>query len=832
MTLPNTVNASVREAYSISQWKTERYAKRDAAFEAYLALYDDKLINEHLLPLQDDQEAIEALAAVKKRSSVVEVSAQLNFWSDFVAHEWQTQPPLHEASIEIWEEEVRKARMTMILPQPLPTNMSFELYWDDKKTLRSSIRPGCSEPYSQERVNSCAQITQLLLRSIYASRMNVDKCDYSCMFIPVGVEDLHSWQEANIGTIPALALVESSLDKSQVGIVRDLTRYRMPCIFQSVVSSQFIQFEDGLGHGSLPPEDDADGAPWLKVTKLPKRADFLHKISPHNRVVATETGFKYLSASQCEVDRLPIHYAQFAMLIPSIMYLVEIHILAEHLCSNLLSSVRISDLKLLVTATSASAAQEATNYQRLEFLGDSILKSSTSLNLTAEHLNWHEGILSSKKDHIVSNASLCSSALKVGLDKYIRTIPFTGQKWRPPYNISSKDKTRPSRMMSTKILADVVEALIGASYIDGGHVKALACLAIFIPELSWASLSQQHQILYDVYDYSIQYPPHFAQLEHLIGHVFNLKPLLVEALTHPSHRGPGTCASYQRLEFLGDSILDNIVVCAAYNHEPQLPTPTLHLIRTTLVNAPFLAFFCLTLSISVSRSKPICDHNQNFSTVQTTTNLHIWEFMRHGAAAIRKAQQACLARYKSIRDTTLDALHHGQDYPWTLLAGLDAPKFFSDIIESLLGAIYIDTHGSTAACETFLETLGVMSYLRRAINGDINLLHPKEELGLLANQTVKYVRDRATEADPDAERPPNLICTVWIGEREVVTVKDGISVVEVETRAAQETIRILKSEGWRRGGKIADGGDVEGDGDGEEVLEEREPSDVESDSFD
>lgn len=823
VTLPNSVDASVREAHSKSQWTTERFARRDAAFEAYVALYKAGLVNEHLLPLRYDEEATEARTAVEKRPSVVEVPPQLDLWADFVANEWRTHPTLYNSSIKIWHEGAIKVHMTMILPLPLPTDINFELYWDAKTTLDSTVRPSTSLPYSLEYITSCARVTQLILRSIYKSRMDDDKSDLACLFIPFEVEDLQLWQEQNMGTTPARALSDSSSNGPQIGVVRDLTRSGAPHVLQGIEPISIKQSEVNLNHGSLHLEEYIEDAPYLKVVRLSKRSDFLHRIYHHNKAVATEAGFSYLSAGQCEVDKLPMRYAQFALFIPSIMHQVEIHILAKHLCSNLLSPVQIKDLKLVITAISASAARESTNYQRLEFLGDSVLKMFTSLTLIAQHLNWHEGILSGKKDHLVSNARLASSAINIGLAKYIRTIQFTGHKWRPLYNSNLvKDQSRQPREISTKTLADVVEALIGASYTDGGQEKALACLTVFLPEISWASLSQQHQILYEVYDYDINYPPHFAQLEHLIQHAFNLKTLVVEALTHPSHQGPNTCASYQRLEFLGDSILDNIVVSTAYNHQPHLPTPILHLVRTALVNASFLAFLCFTLSTPVTRSEPISDQNNKFSTIQTTTTLHIWQFMRHTEPLIRMAQQACLARYNSLHDKVLDALGHGQDYPWALLARLDAPKFFSDIIESLLGAIYIDTRGSIAACEHFLDVLGVMPYLQRAINGEVALLHPKEELGRLANDAeVRYVRNREIKEEQEAEGP-GLTCTIWVGEREVVTVTNGISVVEVETRAAEEAVRMLKSEDWEKRANAADENKIERSG-----TEKLESSDTE-----
>lgn len=824
VTLPNSIDASVREARSRFEWTTERLARRDAAFEAYIALYKAGLVNEHLLPLRYDEEAVEARTAVEKRPSIVEVPAQLDLWSDFVAHEWQIHPTLYSSSVKIWHEGIVKVHMMMILPRPLPADMSFELYWDAKTTLNGTVRPSSSRPYSLEHMTSFARVTQLILRSIYQWRMNDDKTDLSCLFIPDGVEDFQLWRETNMGTSPALTLSDSSSSGSQIGLIRDLTRNRAPHILESIEPFPIKQFESGFDPASLPLEEYIEGAPFLRVIKLSKRSDFLHKISDNNQNMARETGFRYLSASQCEVDTLPIKYAQFALLIPSIMHQVEIHILAEHLCSNLLSHVEIKDLKHVISAISASVARESTNYQRLEFLGDSVLKMFTSLTLVAEHLNWHEGILSGKKDHLVSNARLASSALNVGLAKYIRTLPFTGHKWRPLYNSDLlNDRSRTPRDISTKVLADVVEALIGASYIDGSQEKVLACLKIFLPEVSWASLSQQHQILYDVYDYNIRYPPHFEQLENLIQHTFILKTLTVEALTHPSHQGPNSCASYQRLEFLGDSILDNIVVSTAYNHQPHIPTPALHLIRTALVNANFLAFLCFTLSTPVTRSELVLDQHSNFSTIQKTTNLHIWQFMRHTALSIHTVQQACLTRYDTIRDATLDALNHGQDYPWALLARFDAPKFFSDIIESLIGAIYIDTHGSTTACTHFLDVLGVMPYLRRVISGEVALMHPKEELGVLAKtEKVKYVRDREVGEEDQEVEGPGLTCTVWVGEREVVTVTNGISVVEVETRAAHEAVRMLKSEGSLTVDEVIDENPIE-----ENELED-EPMDSET----
>ena len=476
-------------------------------------------------------------------------------------------------------------------------------------------------------------------------------------------------------------------------------------------------------------------------------------------------------------------------------------------------------------AISASASQGPSNYQRLEFLGDSILKYLTSCNLLVSHPNWHEGYLSHQKDHVVSNANLARSALAAGLDNYILSKPFTGQKWRPPY-ISTLSTAEPpqAREMSTKTLADVVESLIGAAYLDGGFSKALLCIQVLLTIHSWAPIPDLDSALYETYASKSHQPlpDHFIPLQSRLTHNFTLPSLLLESLTHPSHLS-ATSTSYQRLEFLGDVLLDRIITTRAFSHVPEIETHTLHLIRTALVNANFLAFLCMDFCATVTRSEIITSIDPNSSTpeissIETQKFIPLWAFLRHSSPSISTAQSACQKRYELLREPILSALRTGTKYPWTLLARLDAPKFFSDIIESVLGAIYIDSRGSWEACERFLEALGVGKYLGRVLAGEVvGVKHPKEELGVVAgNEKVKYEvfgsgmevdaevdsgeeggkEDQGAINDDNREEKAKgrLNCKVWVGEREIVCVGDGTGRVEVETRAAEEAIEILHRE--------------------------------------
>jgi len=63
----------------------------------------------------------------------------------------------------------------------------------------------------------------------------------------------------------------------------------------------------------------------------------------------------------------------------------------DMLSKTILADVDFSNLKLVVMAISASPAMEETSYRRLEFLGDSLHKICTSLQLLAEYPLWREG---------------------------------------------------------------------------------------------------------------------------------------------------------------------------------------------------------------------------------------------------------------------------------------------------------------------------------------------------------------------------------------------------------------------------------------------------------
>lgn len=167
--------------------------------------------------------------------------------------------------------------------------------------------------------------------------------------------------------------------------------------------------------------------------------------------------------------------------------------------------------------------------------------------------------------------------------------------------------------------------------------------------------------------------------------------------------------------------------------------------------------------------------------------------------------------HAELRHQINDSIQHGSHYPWALLAKLQAHKFYSDMVESLLGAVWIDS-GSFDVCQGIVERMGILPYMRRILRDGVQVWHPKEEIGVLANtETVKYVIERRKVEVADGEGR-EYWCKVFVGEEEVVEMGGGVSKEEVKTKAAELAVRILKgrkSDGAVDAG-MSDGMDVDG----------------------
>jgi|SRR5579862_2393232 len=99
------------------------------------------------------------------------------------------------------------------------------------------------------------------------------------------------------------------------------------------------------------------------------------------------------------------------------------------------------------------------SYERLEFLGDSILNFVVAEYLFHRHTSAPEGDLTKIRSRLVNRKSLSSYATHIKLEDFI---------------LMSANVSRLGARGLDKILADAFEALIAAIYLDGGFPPARA----------------------------------------------------------------------------------------------------------------------------------------------------------------------------------------------------------------------------------------------------------------------------------------------------------------------------------------------------------------------
>lgn len=128
--------------------------------------------------------------------------------------------------------------------------------------------------------------------------------------------------------------------------------------------------------------------------------------------------------------------------------------LAAHL------QISISPALLDLALTHRSYAYEnggLAHNERLEFLGDSILGQAVTVMLYTENPDLDEGELAKRRASLVSSVALAEVARTIGLGQYIRL---------------GKGEEQTGGREKSSILADTVEAVIGAAYLDAGGEEA------------------------------------------------------------------------------------------------------------------------------------------------------------------------------------------------------------------------------------------------------------------------------------------------------------------------------------------------------------------------
>ncbi|XP_070037420.1 ribonuclease 3-like protein 3 [Nicotiana tabacum] len=142
------------------------------------------------------------------------------------------------------------------------------------------------------------------------------------------------------------------------------------------------------------------------------------------------------------------------------------------------------------------------------------------------------------------------------------------------------------------------------------------------------------------------------EVQKIIGYHFNDQNLLWQAFTHPSY--DRDCISYERLEYVGDSVLNLMITKQQFSKYPNLPPGLLSPLRAANVDTEKLA------RVAVKHS--------------------FHKYLRHGRPILTRRIQSFI-----------NAL---PEYPLHSHGLINAPKVLADVVESNLGAVFIDSNSS------------------------------------------------------------------------------------------------------------------------------------------
>lgn len=394
-------------------------------------------------------------------------------------------------------------------------------------------------------------------------------------------------------------------------------------------------------------------------------------------VQASEPSVRNFPLSLCRQSRLPEWWWDTTAYIPSLERLIHDRVLV----ANSLDRVGLPhemDLDLAVTALTPTNANTGYDYQTLEFYGDSVLKLLTTAHLFLDKPRTDEGVLSALRQNSIGNLFLRGRSLAVGLATAVLPALFRTVSWVPSQvgadaAGSGDGQGTVSHTIAYKVLSDTTEAVLGVGWLSGGLPAALRvadtlgmCTGGVTP---WHERKEFHTLLDSLYD--VKLPLGLIAVEAKLGYRFRHRQLLLTAFTHRSYIS-ATGYHLDRLEFLGDALLEFYVTQKLYAAFPEGSPRSLTFVRARAVSGSTISYIAIK-------------------------KLAVQEHLLHSSPLL----PAALA----------EAVEDAEQLSWADVArGLvtwlfQPPKVLGDVVEALIGAVWVDSGGSLEAVNGVLDGL-------------------------------------------------------------------------------------------------------------------------------
>ncbi|KAI0355038.1 hypothetical protein OH77DRAFT_1425091 [Trametes cingulata] len=408
---------------------------------------------------------------------------------------------------------------------------------------------------------------------------------------------------------------------------------------------------------------------------------------------------------------------------------------------------------LLIQALKLPSTNTGFNNQRLETLGDAVLKLSAVVHLYNKFPHRHEGQLDGMKRISISNRTLLARAVERCLEHHLSSENQSIRLWR--YTTASEEelfeirpRRRTLRQFPRKSMQDCVESILGASFATGGIDMALqagAALGISVGSPAPWFLR-----------YGLQLPqseasPLFLTLQETLGYSFKHGQLLLEAVTHPSFASTDS-SSYQRLEFLGDALIDMVVTDYLYKKFPEATSGQLSWARSRAVCGAALA------SVAVKR-------------------LRLHQLLLINNVELSMA----ISRYVPVLEeiSEEDIILHGWKH--------DPPKALSDVFESVMGALFVDCDYNYDRAAAIVEM--IMEDLIAALRPDLPRDPVSQLMVWVAKSGCRSVSFAKSQSREELRRPDCM--SVLVHDTTVAGPVAAANLSMAKGLAAEEARRVL-----------------------------------------
>ncbi|KAF8590501.1 hypothetical protein K439DRAFT_1403599 [Ramaria rubella] len=490
----------------------------------------------------------------------------------------------------------------------------------------------------------------------------------------------------------------------------DLTPLSRPSTLKGEFETYAAYFEHEHSRGAHPICIPRDGA-LLQVETFARSFSAQYRL-PHMDVISPldaeipERKQRLVPAKLCESFALPKYGIHAFRILPLVIRRVT-DVYRARMAVRELGLPALQEDRV-VEALTLPCANSLFSNQRLETLGDSVLKLSVVVYLYNKYPFRHEGQLDGMRKNSVSNRVLLARAKEIGLERFLSCEGSAVRKWRPTSGDGQlvDGVWHAKRRFARRSLQDCMEALLGVSFLSGGINMALqtgtALQLCFGGKEPWDTR-------YGVQD-STPVPPLFKNLQETLGYEFKSGHLLMEAVTHPSFQANNAC--YQRLEFLGDALVDLVVVEYLFRKYPNATSGQLSWARSRAVCAPALT----TIAVKrLSLDKYILSNN-----------------IELGKALAKAAPE-----------------HRNISYEKIVLEGwkYDPPKALSDLMESICGALLVDTGYDYERTKAIVEK--VMEPLLEVLRPDLPKDPTSELMLFMARKGCQRAKFEKYASDPE-----------------------------------------------------------------------------------